>query len=324
VPDDDPARPAATDPADREVSQEAQPWPTAVPGPDRAVPGDPADVWRAATTRDAPLVPYRPAPVAVPRTVTPRASSPVRVLLAGADVTLDALMAALGDPDPRVRRAGDAVLGAAWTGYRATSRVAGVLARPAAPLARVAMDPPLVPPAWRPATLLDRAALAWQQQRHLGREELGRAWATTVPEVVDAAVAPIDLTALVLDDVQLDVLARAVVEQLDLTGIVLTQVDLKRVAEAVIDTLDLTAVAREHIDLPDLAEEVIDAIDLPEIIRESTGSVASETVRTVRMQSIQADDRVEHLVDRVLAWRSTRNKLAPEGAAQSDDDPRPR
>jgi hypothetical protein len=318
------------DPDDRRHPQEGSE--TTRELPDRAE--EPRDVWQAAVApdgvpgpaldaaADATLpVPYRPAPLVVRRTTSGPASSPVRVLLAGADVTIDVLRTALGSSDPGLRWAGDAVLGAAWSGYRATSRAATALARPAAPVARVVVDPPLLPRSWRPAALVDRAALVWRQQRAQGHQELTRARDVTVPHVVDAAMEPVDLTALVLDDVQLDVLAQAVVSQLDLTEVVLTQVDLERVASAVLDQLDLTAVARDRIDLAELAEEVIDAVDLPEIIRQSTGSVASESVRSVRMQSIRADDRVQDVVDRVLTWRKHRNTAAPAGAAESDDEP---
>ena len=41
-------------------------------------------------------------------------------------------------------------------------------------------------------------------------------------------------------------------------------------------------------------------IDLPGIIRSSTGSMASEGLREVRRQGIGADERVAHVVDRLL------------------------
>jgi hypothetical protein len=47
-------------------------------------------------------------------------------------------------------------------------------------------------------------------------------------------------------------------------------------------------------------DQVIDAIDLPEILRESTGSVASEAVRGVRADGVQADEAVARFVDRLL------------------------
>ena len=86
----------------------------------------------------------------------------------------------------------------------------------------------------------------------------------------------------------LDVVVPAVVGQVvprvDITGIVEKYVDIDRIAEGM--------------DLVGLTNEVIDKVDLPEIIRESTGSVASETLRGVRMQSISGDDAVTRIVDR--------------------------
>ncbi|MGB3438414.1 MAG: hypothetical protein WBA97_06630 [Actinophytocola sp.] len=60
-----------------------------------------------------------------------------------------------------------------------------------------------------------------------------------------------------------------------------------------LDQLDLTAVANS----------VIRDVDLPEIIRASTGSVAAETVRDVRVGAIHADQVVSRLADRVLRPR---------------------
>ena len=86
----------------------------------------------------------------------------------------------------------------------------------------------------------------------------------------------------------LDVVVPAVVGQVvprvDITGIVEKYVDIDRIAEGM--------------DLVSLTNEVIEKVDLPEIIRESTGSVASETLRGVRMQSISGDDAVTRIVDR--------------------------
>jgi hypothetical protein len=61
----------------------------------------------------------------------------------------------------------------------------------------------------------------------------------------------------------------------------------------VVDQLDLAAMARQ----------VINEIDLPEIIRVSTGSVASESVRDVRIQAISADQTVASWFGRMLRPR---------------------
>jgi hypothetical protein len=126
---------------------------------------------------------------------------------------------------------------------------------------------------------------------------------------VDAVAARLDVAAVV-DRVDLDAAAARldvdavarrldldlVLDRLDLTGIVLDRVDLDAVVRAVLDRVDLAA----------LALEVIDAVDLPEIIRESTGSMASDTVRGARMQSIAADEAVARVRDRLLLRRSGR------------------
>lgn len=109
----------------------------------------------------------------------------------------------------------------------------------------------------------------------------------------------------------LDLLVPAVLDEVlrhaGLTDLVLRHVELDRVAAAIdLDAaaarIDLSAIIA-RIDLIGLAEEIIDGVDLPEIIRESTGSMASDTVRSVRMQGIVADEAVGRAVDRLLARR---------------------
>ncbi len=99
---------------------------------------------------------------------------------------------------------------------------------------------------------------------------------------VDAVAQRLDLDAF---------LARA-----DLTALVLGHVDLDALVEALL----------EHLDLVALAEQVIDGVDLPGIIRESTGTMASDTVRGARMQGIAADEAVGRAVDRLLLRRRRR------------------
>lgn len=70
--------------------------------------------------------------------------------------------------------------------------------------------------------------------------------------------------------------------------------------EMILDELDLNALARERIDLIGLAGEVVDGIDLPAIIRQSTDSVTAEVMADVRTQGERADDLVSGFVDRLL------------------------
>ena len=59
---------------------------------------------------------------------------------------------------------------------------------------------------------------------------------------------------------------------------------------------------------------MIAAVDLPEIIRQSSGSLALETVRSVRMQSIEADRAVERVISRLLP----RRRLPSDGQSPED------
>jgi hypothetical protein len=161
---------------------------------------------------------------------------------------------------------------------------------------------------------------------------------------LDAAAAQLDVSAVVE---RVDV--SAVVERVDVSAVVdrvdvdpiVTRVDVNAVAErldldAVLDRLDLTSVVLERvnldtliqaildrIDLVGLAAKVIEGVDLPEIIRESTGSMASDTVRGVRMQGIVADEAVGRAVDRLLLRRGHRSTQAPI-APQEPSSTRPR
>ncbi len=127
---------------------------------------------------------------------------------------------------------------------------------------------------------------------------------------LDAAVERVDL-ASIIDRVDLDAVVATVdldaaVARVDIAGII-DRVDL----DAIVATVDLdAAVARvdldaviDRIDVIGIVEEVLDVIDLPAIIRDSTGSMASETVRGARMTSITADDALSRAVDRALFRR---------------------
>ena len=145
---------------------------------------------------------------------------------------------------------------------------------------------------------------------------------------IDAAVARVDLDGAVslvdLDAVVARVDIDAIVDRLDLDAVA-ARLDVDAVVaradfDAVIDRIDLDAVAAkldvdavmaradldaviERIDIVGIIGEVLDVIDLPAIIRDSTGSMASETVRGVRMTGINADDALGRIVDRALFRR---------------------
>ena len=115
---------------------------------------------------------------------------------------------------------------------------------------------------------------------------------------LDAIASRLDVEA-VIQRVDLDAVAaridiNAVLDRLDLTQTVLQRVDMRAVVDGVLAQIDLAV----------LVEGVLDEIDLPEIIRESTGTMASETVRSVRMQGVSADEAVSRVVDRLLLRHS--------------------
>jgi hypothetical protein len=125
------------------------------------------------------------------------------------------------------------------------------------------------------------------------REVLTRLDAETLAEVlvlvdVDAIAARLDVDAVAQ---RLDV--DAVLDRLDLTSTVVERVDLGAVVDAALASVDLVAIS----------EEVIEGVDLPELIRESTGSMASDTVRGVRMHGIEADQTISNAMDRLLRHR---------------------
>ena len=117
---------------------------------------------------------------------------------------------------------------------------------------------------------------------------------------------------------QVGAAARRVAERVDLTPLVAQLVDL----DALIAQVDLDQAAQRldvdavisRVDLADLVETVLAEIDLPEIIRSSSGSVASGTVRGLRLQSMLGDEAVTRAYDRL---RSPRRRSRPTAVEPS-------
>jgi hypothetical protein len=175
----------------------------------------------------------------------------------------------------------DLTLGTAAAGVDGLTRGAGLAARLAAPPARAVAGAGRDVARRIPAGPADRLRATGQQLQRTGRQlrdnARGRAQALVT------------------------LLANAVLDQLDLTDLVVQRVDLDQVAQH----LDIDAIVA-RIDLIGLAEYIVDGIDLPKIIRDSTGSVASEGVRGVRMQGIEADEALAKFIDRLLLRRRPR------------------
>ena len=110
---------------------------------------------------------------------------------------------------------------------------------------------------------------------------------------LDALVAEVDLDAVAA---RLDVVA--VVARVDLDAVAAADID------AVVDRLDLTETVLARVDLKAVVDAVLDQSALPSlgsrcwrdrparVIRDSTGTMASETVRSARMHGVTADEAV--------------------------------
>ena len=87
------------------------------------------------------------------------------------------------------------------------------------------------------------------------------------------AVAVIAPPVNALLDRVVPLVANAIIERLDLTAIVLRQVDLDAIVRETLNRIDMTVVI-DRLPIVDIADYVIEEIDLPRLIRQSTGGVA--------------------------------------------------
>ena len=225
-------------------------------------------------------------------------------------------------------RAGDVVLGLGAVAVDASREVTervGLVVRPL----KAALPPPTVVTRG-PTRLLRGLAARGREGREDATMRIEALVQRVAPVVADRALGLVDLTDLVHDHVDLDTLVAdvdvdAVAARLDLDA-VLDRVDVN----AIVDQLDVNAVAASididavvsRLDLVALAETVVEGIDLPGIIQSSTGSMASVAAREVRWQGIGADERVEHIVDRMLR-RKERRPGTPLGEGTTWGEPLP-
>jgi hypothetical protein len=254
-------------------------------------------------------------PLARPARATPVAASGPELLLVATvgaaslslRIVLDALARATRHQPPST----DAVTRLAFTGLAiglATGRsVARTLGTALDAVGRAASGTMESMPSIMRDPVEERMA-QWRDAERARSRALGEAEllvedvvAALVPRIVSATLDQLDLTSIVADRVDLN----AIVQRVDLNAVA-SRIDVNAIAA----NLDLEALVAK-IDLDSIAQTVIDEIDLPEIIRRSTGSVASETVRGVRMQSIDADQALAGLVDRVLRRRRPRRLDVP-------------
>ena len=158
---------------------------------------------------------------------------------------------------------------------------------------RVVWRPAFLPTRLQPASLFTEVARRGARHRARTAEQVGVLLDQWTPSLVELVLSRLDLTSLVI-------------RHLDIDGVV-GAVDL----DAAVARVDLDAVVR-RIDLVAVVEEVLAEIDLPAIIRDSSGSIASETVRGARMTGITVDEAISRALER----RLFRRRRAP----QADSD----
>ena len=94
-------------------------------------------------------------------------------------------------------------------------------------------------------------------------------------------------------------IVNGVVNELDVNGII-EKVDI----DALLERIDMDALL-DRIDIDGIVKRVdiaaiMDEIGIDDIVRESTGVLASDTVRIVRIRSMNCDILLARFVDRVL------------------------
>lgn len=177
----------------------------------------------------------------------------------------------------------DLVVGALSLGIAGAVGAGRVAFRMGRPFARLVLEPPLVPASRQPGRLVEGLARRGRGDRALVLVAVSEAIDTYAPQIVSRVLRAVPLTDLIRDNVDI---------------------------EAIVKTVDLAG----------LTQQVIDEIDLPDIIRQSTGSMTTETVRGVRMQSYEADQAVERVLGRMHLRRRARPAGTPEGVVPVDGE----
>jgi len=138
------------------------------------------------------------------------------------------------------------------------------------------------------------------------RATIGSVLDRIVPALADAIVSRMDLTDIVLSNVDLRPIVIKALDEIDLTEIVVHRVDVNRIVEQA----DIDSVI-DRVPMLQIADYIIEEIDLPQIIRESTGGVALDAFTTTRVSAIRTDEILSKVVDAVLLRRRQRDLDAP-------------
>jgi hypothetical protein len=245
-----------------------------------------------------------------------------------------------------------AAFGVALETVRWGARALETMGRTAELMIGLAPRPAIVQqPVERAAGVAEGLDARWREQRPRDEEAAAAFLQLLVPQVVDAVLDQVDLNELVRERIEVDrvvdrvdlerVVARIdldevagridvdrIVERLDMHALVqrlpvdevADRIDVERIVsrvdlDAVAGRIDVEAIVR-RLDLAAIARDVIEEIDLASIIRDAMGSMTTETVGGIRVQSMNADRAISRLVDRVLQRRGNRDD--PSDADRGD------
>jgi hypothetical protein len=161
---------------------------------------------------------------------------------------------------PTVPVAVDAALGAAAVATSAAVWVVRRFARAAAPVGRIVMHPPVLTERLHPARVVEALADRGHVARTSTGADLNQIIAAVVPPVVYEVLDNLDLTALVLERVDIDTVVSAVdveaiVDRVDIAAIV-ERLDI----DAIVSNVDIDAIVRK-VNIDAIASQLdIDAI----------------------------------------------------------------
>jgi hypothetical protein len=124
-------------------------------------------------------------------------------------------------------------------------------------------------------------------ERRVGPLGTGRAMAEgVVHQIVNGVVRELDVNAIV-EQVDID----ALMERIDI--------------DAILDRVDIDSIVK-RVDIG----AILDEVGIQDIVRQSTGVLASDFVKQVRIRSMNADILLAQLVDRILRRKPARYEVA--------------